>query len=346
MLTDSTAPEQKDATQPTTTLTENEIKLSAPRVIKRRVKMHNFKDGSGRVRARRHANGGGWVAETATVEDSVYVGPKCQVFNQAAVTGNVVLKGNVNISGFAEISGDVKMTNNVSVTESARISGPITVKGTVYIRGHASISGTSYIVGKTGLTVCGRAVIQSSTLRGNVLIRDQSTVCHSSVEGSAQIFNDALVQNSVVIGRVRVEDNARVDKSFLVLQHPFENIDSNIDWICIKNNATLTRNTNIYFPVEVADGATLVNVQLHCVPRGRRFVTTRERIGNSFVLAHTGFSPPYLQQRLSEMEYARNNGSPSGIPNPAPIPPPPILNNGGVNFLALPTGRRRVLTPE
>ena len=36
----------------------------------------------------RHENGGGWVANTATVEATVYVGPNAQVFGDARVSGN------------------------------------------------------------------------------------------------------------------------------------------------------------------------------------------------------------------------------------------------------------------
>lgn len=33
-----------------------------------------------------HTNGGGWVANTATVRESVYVGPDARVFGDARVT--------------------------------------------------------------------------------------------------------------------------------------------------------------------------------------------------------------------------------------------------------------------
>jgi hypothetical protein len=35
-----------------------------------------------------HKNGGGWVANTATVEDSVYIGPDAQVSCNAQVYGD------------------------------------------------------------------------------------------------------------------------------------------------------------------------------------------------------------------------------------------------------------------
>ena len=48
---------------------------------------HNFGDGAGPVLAHRHANGGGWVADTATVEPTVFVGRDARVFGTACVFG-------------------------------------------------------------------------------------------------------------------------------------------------------------------------------------------------------------------------------------------------------------------
>ena len=46
----------------------------------------NFKDGNGPVPAHKHPNGGGWVAFTATVAATAFVGPNALVYgnNQAA----------------------------------------------------------------------------------------------------------------------------------------------------------------------------------------------------------------------------------------------------------------------
>ena len=50
--------------------------------------------GSGPVAAHRHPNGGGWVADTAQVEASAYVGPDAQVYGNARVFGNARVYGN------------------------------------------------------------------------------------------------------------------------------------------------------------------------------------------------------------------------------------------------------------
>ena len=44
-----------------------------------------YSKGSGHI----HANGGGWVADSASVADSVYVGPDAMVLGNATLTGNV-----------------------------------------------------------------------------------------------------------------------------------------------------------------------------------------------------------------------------------------------------------------
>ena len=47
----------------------------------------DFGDGKGPVAAHKHINGGGWVADTATVADTAYIGPDAQVSGDAQVYG-------------------------------------------------------------------------------------------------------------------------------------------------------------------------------------------------------------------------------------------------------------------
>jgi len=48
-----------------------------------------------------HKNGGGWVANTATVEETAYVGPYARVSGDAQVSGNASVSGNAWVSGDA-----------------------------------------------------------------------------------------------------------------------------------------------------------------------------------------------------------------------------------------------------
>jgi hypothetical protein len=53
--------------------------------------MHDFNDGKGPVPAHQHANGGGRVADTVTIDDTAFVGPDARVFGDAEVYGTEVL---------------------------------------------------------------------------------------------------------------------------------------------------------------------------------------------------------------------------------------------------------------
>lgn len=45
-----------------------------------------FDFGQGPVNAHQHSNGGGWVADSATVTPTAFVGPEARVFDEARVS--------------------------------------------------------------------------------------------------------------------------------------------------------------------------------------------------------------------------------------------------------------------
>ena len=49
---------------------------------------YHFKDGKGPVAAHKHPNGGGWVADSASVAPTAYVGPYANVYGNARVSGD------------------------------------------------------------------------------------------------------------------------------------------------------------------------------------------------------------------------------------------------------------------
>ena len=57
----------------------------------------DFGDGKGPVAAHQHANGGGWVADTARVADTAFVGRRAQVSGNAQVFGNAWVSGNARV---------------------------------------------------------------------------------------------------------------------------------------------------------------------------------------------------------------------------------------------------------
>jgi carbonic anhydrase/acetyltransferase-like protein (isoleucine patch superfamily) len=76
----------------------------------------DFEDGNGPVPAHRHSCGGGWVADTATVDDTAYVGLNARVFGDARVSENA------EVSGYARVFGDAVVTDSARVSGNARVS--------------------------------------------------------------------------------------------------------------------------------------------------------------------------------------------------------------------------------
>jgi acyl-[acyl carrier protein]--UDP-N-acetylglucosamine O-acyltransferase len=63
----------------------------------------------------RHPNGLGWVANTAKVDPSVYVGPHALVYGQAELTDKVRILDVAQVSGHAKLSGDVVVSRHAWV---------------------------------------------------------------------------------------------------------------------------------------------------------------------------------------------------------------------------------------
>lgn len=122
-----------------------------------------------------HSNGGGFVADSAKVADSVYVGPN------AAVLGAANLSGNVRVEDYAVVANSV------------------TAKDNVVISGHAVVDGGGWVYDngwKSGVV----------TLSGNAVIGDSAVVTNScTVSGNAKILQKAYLAEAVT-----VTDNAVV----------------------------------------------------------------------------------------------------------------------------------------
>ena len=56
---------------------------------------YDFDDGNGPVPAHQHLNGGGWVADTASVSDTARVSDNARVYGNARVSGDAVVSGDV-----------------------------------------------------------------------------------------------------------------------------------------------------------------------------------------------------------------------------------------------------------
>ncbi len=99
-----------------------------------------FDFGSGPVSAHQHPNGGGWVADTAHVDDTVFVGPN------------------------AEVHGNAKVYNSARVLDNAKVYGRALIYGNVVIKNHAKVYGTTIIEGS--VQICNDIVFSSIKISG------------------------------------------------------------------------------------------------------------------------------------------------------------------------------------
>ena len=121
---------------------------STPRAAPVRAASHNFMVdfGDGRiVMAHRHGNGGGIVAETASVARSAYIGRSARVYGHATVGPQACISSNASVSGRTYVIG------RAWVIGSARVYGHAIVSGRAHIEENASASGYVHVGGSACL---------------------------------------------------------------------------------------------------------------------------------------------------------------------------------------------------
>ena len=82
------------------------------------MKTFDFGDGKGPVPAHQHSNGGGWVADTATVADTAYISPNARVYGNAWVSGDARVSDDARVCGNARVcDAPTENDDDVNVTE-------------------------------------------------------------------------------------------------------------------------------------------------------------------------------------------------------------------------------------
>ena len=70
-----------------------------------------------------HVQGHGWVANTASVTDSVYVAPFGLVYGKAELSGRVRVEDSAQVSGTATLSGNVRVCHNAWLDKGTYTTG-------------------------------------------------------------------------------------------------------------------------------------------------------------------------------------------------------------------------------
>ena len=101
----------------------------------------DFSDGNGFVPAHKHPFGGGWVANTAEVDDSVYIAPLARIFGHAKIYNNVKIGGFSKISGYAQIRDNVCIGGKVSVQGYALVEGNVILEKECFVGAGTHLAG-------------------------------------------------------------------------------------------------------------------------------------------------------------------------------------------------------------
>lgn len=148
----------------------------------------DFGDGQ-KVPAHQHPKGGGWVAETAHVDDDCFVGPFAAVFGNARVTENSI------INDYAKVYG------NAMVYDSAKVYGDAEVYDLAQVYGNARVSGRARI-------------FENARVLNNALVYDDANVCGNAiVRNNSEIFNRATITgNADIYDSIKIYDNCVVTR--------------------------------------------------------------------------------------------------------------------------------------
>ena len=144
-----------------------------------------FDFGEGPVPAHRHVNPdgseGGWVADTATVEPTAYVGPDAQVFENARVGGDAQVYGTARVFGTALVYGTAR------------------VFGTAQVYGNARVFANAWVY-ENAQVFANAWVYENAQVFENAWVYEDARVF-----GKAQVYGDAWVRgNARVFGTARV----------------------------------------------------------------------------------------------------------------------------------------------
>lgn len=167
--------------------------ISAPPAIKKkRAPKHDFKDGSGKVFAHRHDNGGGWVADTAFVAPSVKVTRNAQVYHNAKIYDHC------RIEGRAQVYGSARLFDNVLLQQDAKVHGYALVRHRCQLSGIAQVHTTAMLLGDTRLL--GRVVIG-----GNSIVKDSTLRTYRKTE-SIRVWGNSMVIGATMWDYVFIVD--------------------------------------------------------------------------------------------------------------------------------------------
>jgi hypothetical protein len=101
----------------------------------------------GRPSGSRHPNGGGFVADSASVDRSVFVGERAAVLGSATITDDAQVRDGAVVAGNATVSGQARVIEHGRVVDNGTVRNRGVVKGTARVFGEGVVEGTAVVDG-------------------------------------------------------------------------------------------------------------------------------------------------------------------------------------------------------
>jgi hypothetical protein len=130
------------------------------------------------TKGKRHANGGGWVADSAKVAATAYVGPDAMVLGNAQVLDHAIVEDYAVVTGDAVVSDNARVSGGALVEKSAKVNG--------YSRTWAALGGTDVAdtvpkrLGADKLHQCGLWANYAMDRPENTLLEDWYRFAHGA----------------------------------------------------------------------------------------------------------------------------------------------------------------------
>ncbi len=166
----------------------------------------------GAVKGAPHENGGGFVAKTAKVSASVYVGPNAMVLGNAKVMGDAVIDDYAVVTGSAQIKDNAVIDGYAVVAGSARVSGSGHVGDLAVVTGSATVSEHGQVI--ESAYVSGNYKVKgNATARGLALLIANGTLTGQAIaDGDLYDDSGATLKKGTVSGYLALTDAAYTRK--------------------------------------------------------------------------------------------------------------------------------------
>ena len=164
-----------------------------------------------------HANGGGFVANTATVDSSAYVGPEARVLDNAEVRSNARIEGRAIVQGNAVVQGDAIVSSHAELTDTALVENFATVRDNALMGNNAIARNEAKLQGDA-VASQNSVISTQGHVHGSLLVDE---LADTTVTGTAMVDGAGILTAGTLSVGTAYDNWSTVDSGVL-LHYDFE----------------------------------------------------------------------------------------------------------------------------